>query len=447
MLRDLAFIGALVALLPLAATRPFVGVLLWSWISFMNPHQEIWGISGQLPWAALVFCATVLGCFVAGEPRRLELNATTLLVIALMVCFTVTSVTALAPPADVWAKWDHAFKALLGLLLTASLLTDRWRIHALVWMMAISIGYFGVKGGLFSIATGGAFRTSGPPASVIADNNHIAVAMLVALPLLNYLRLTSRHRLVRIGFAIVMPLTLLAVVTTYSRGALIALAAVALFTWLRSRQKLLGGIVLAGALAGSIAFMPAEWVERMNTINTYQEDASATTRLRLWEISLDLALDRPLVGSGFAGPYTREVVDRVAPGGPARAVHSIWFELLGEHGFVTFAVWLGLTLAGFYYGLRLPRLTRDRPDLAWAGELGRMGQISIVAYVVGGTFLSLSYWDYYWTITVVLGATHSLVIRTLRQGVATASGTAPAGWRSRSTVRVGDAGRRQASHA
>lgn len=110
---------------------------------------------------------------------------------------------------------------------------------------------------------------------------------------------------------------------------------------------------------------------------------------------------------------------------PARAVHSIWFELLAEHGFPTFFAWVGLTLAGLAYALRLPRLVRGRPELAWAGDLGSMVQVCIVAYAVGGSFLSLSYWDYYWTILAVVAAAHALVLRSLRQE---APASAPA-WR------------------
>jgi probable O-glycosylation ligase (exosortase A-associated) len=248
---------------------------------------------------------------------------------------------------------------------------------------------------------------------MIADNNHIGAAMLVALPMLNYLRMHARHRVIRIGLMTAMVLTLFAIVGTYSRGALLGLAAVVGLIWLRSRHKLIGGVVMAACVAAAVTFMPQKWVDRMNTINTYEEDASATTRLTLWHVSLLLALDRPLVGSGFRGPYTREAVDRVMPGGPARAVHSIWFEVLGEHGFPGFFAWLGLSIAGFWYARRLVQLAREHPEVTWAGDLGRMLQISIITYCVSGTFLSLGYWDYYWTLLVIAPAALEIAHRSL----------------------------------
>ncbi|MFC0406732.1 putative O-glycosylation ligase, exosortase A system-associated [Roseomonas elaeocarpi] len=432
-MRDLLFAATLVALLAMVVARPFAGILLWSWISFMNPHRLVWGPASEMPWALSVFAALVIGCVAVGEVRRPVWNAVTILLLGLMACFTVTSVTALGDPTAVWAKWEQTMKVLLVLLVTASMLTDRRRVHALVWVMVISLGYYGVRGGIFAIVNGGNYRVWGPAQTMITDNNHLAAAMLVTLPLMNWLRMHSAHRLVRNGLAVAMALTLLATVASYSRGALLGLLAAAFVMWLRTSSKIISGAVLAGCLAGAITFMPAAWTDRMNTISTYQEDESASERLVLWNISFHLALSRPLVGAGFTGPYNRAAVDTVAPGGPARAVHSIWFELLGEHGFPTFFLWVGLTVSGLFYAWRLGRVARDRPDLTWARDLGRMAQVSMAAYLVSGTFLSLSYWDFYWTLLVVVGATHGLARAALSGRAAApaeAAMGAARGWRA-----------------
>jgi putative inorganic carbon (hco3(-)) transporter len=425
-MRDAALMGTMAVLLTLVLMQPFAGVLLWSWISFMNPHRLVYGPAAEFPWAMLVLAATALGCLLAGELRLPPWNANTLLIAALMACFTATSIVALGDPAAVWDKWQRAVKVLLGLLVTAALLTSRRRLHALVWVMVISLGYYGVRGGLFALANGGNYRVWGPPQTMITDNNHLAAALLIALPLMNYLRMQSAHRIVRIGLAVAMALTLLAVVSSYSRGALLGLGAVAVLMWWRSKGKLVSGMVLGAALVAAISFMPAAWTDRMNSITSYQADESSSERLVLWEISARLALARPLVGSGFTGPYSRSVVDTVQPGGPARAVHSIWFELLGEHGFPTFLVWVGLTLAGLWHTVRLIRIGREDPSLEWAGDLGRMAQVSILAYLVSGSFLSLSYWDFYWTLLVVLGAAQGLVM-----AVRAPAPRVAAGWRAR----------------
>jgi probable O-glycosylation ligase (exosortase A-associated) len=433
-MRDLGLASAVLALLGISASgRPFVGILAWSWISFMNPHQEAYGFARTMPLAMLAFIATVIGCVVAKEPKRPAVNAVTVLLTMLAFWVTLTSFTALAPPGPVWWKWDRTVKMIAGLILTAAMLTNQHRVNAMVWLLAISLGYYGLKGGIFTIVTGGAFRVVGPDSSLIADRNHIAVGLLVALPLMNWLRLQARHAIVRHVMAITMLFTLLAAVGTQSRGALISLVAVAGVLWLRSRGKVLSGIAIALAMVGAIAFMPDSWVERMRTIQDYDADASAMGRIWIWWAAWQIALSRPLLGGGFRAVYQQDIVNRFDPSIPARADHSIWFEALSEQGFLGFAIWLGILLAGTAYSFSITRQTRNRPDLGWAQDLARMSQVSITAYVTGGSFLSLAYWDYFWTILVVLGATRKLVAEATREA-STYPFAQPRRWQSTSAA-------------
>lgn len=428
-MRDLGLIAVILAIVPVAILRPFVGVLLWCWVSFMNPHQLGWGIAAELPVATIAFIATLVGCVVAGEPKRLPVNAVTLSLLTLAGWITLTSFQALAQPAVVWAQWEIVSKIILGVILTCALLTDRRRIHALIWLMVIALGFFGVKGGLFTLVTGGGNIVLGPPSTIIGDRNHLAVALLVAVPLMNYLRLHSRHRGVRIALLASMALTLFAVVGSQSRGALLALVATGAVLWLRSRGKIVSGAAIVAAVAAAIAFMPASWTERMRTIENYQEDASATGRIAVWRTAVEIVRDRPLTGGGFRAVYDQTIVDRYTPGTQARADHSIWFEALGEHGVPGFLAWLGVILAGLACSLRITWLTRGREDLRWAYDLARMSQVSVVAYVVGGSLLSIAYWDMLWTLMATLAATLAIVRQSVRQEgrrAAPSSGRLPA---------------------
>ena len=425
-MRNLLLIAAMAGvLLPMSAARPFVGVLVWSWVSFMNPHRMIWGLAGDLPWAVMIFAATVIGCVVAREPKQFRLNSMNILIILFMVMISLTSLAALAPADMVDAKWATVMKTFLFLLITMALLTDRVRIHALIWVMVISVGFFGVRGGGFALMTGGAYKVFGPPDTMITDNNHLAAALLVTLPLMNYLRLQSRHRTVRIGLIGAMLLSLFAVLGSYSRGALIGLAAVSLFLWWHSSHKVASGLVFGVAIAAAISFMPQGWTDRMSTINASQQDESAEGRLMIWRASTKMALARPLTGAGFMGPYRQDIVSQFDPGVHARAVHSIYFEIIGEHGFPTFFIWLGMTLVGILNTARIMRIARKVPELEWCRDLARMSQVSIIAYLVAGAFLSLCYWDFYFTLLVALAATQQIAAEALRQMAPARRGVAP----------------------
>jgi putative inorganic carbon (hco3(-)) transporter len=417
--RSVALFIELMLLVPITLVKPFVGIILWSWISFGNPHREVYGgIALAMPWAMMIFVATMIGCLVAREPKRFPWNGVTVLIALFLVMITFTTCFALAPMSDVLTKYETVFKVFLFLLVTAALVTGRERIHAMVWVMVLSLALYGIKGGAFTLTGGGSNKVFGPPGTMIFDNNHLAVALLVCIPLMNYLRMESEHAVIRAGLALTMALTLFAVVGSYSRGALLALSAVSFYMWCKSPAKMASGLVIIVIVGGAIAFMPASWVERMHTIQDYQADGSAMSRFAIWNVAWVMAKTRPLFGGGFYATYTEPVVDRFVPGADARAVHSIWFEVLGEHGFPTFFVWLGISVAAAIYARRVIKQATGVPGLEWCVSLAKMAQVSMIAYLVGGTFLSLCYWDYYFTILVVVSAVHEHVKATLRQGVA-----------------------------
>lgn len=433
-MRDLLFILIMLPLLAAAVARPFVGIMLWSWISFMNPHQLVWGIASQIPWAALSFVATVAGCVFAREPRRFRIDTQMTLLLLLAAGVTVTSLVGIGSAALLWPKYDRVIKVLLGLLLTALLLDERRRLHALLWLIAISLGYFGVKGGLFTLMTGGGFKVLGPPNSMISDRNQLAVALLVSAPIMNYLRLQSRHVVVRNGLLAAMVLTMVAAIGTQSRGALVAFVATIAVFWFRSRGKVVSGVLLAVVATAILAFMPESWEARMETIMDPTGEQSANARLRTWGVIWQLVMMRPLLGVGFRGFYQSDIVALVAPGVPGRAAHSIWFEVLGEHGFIVFAIWLGLFVTAFRQTIRLQRLGRHRPDLLWAADLGRMVQVSMIAFLTGGSFVSLGYWDCMLTLLVIVSAAQRLALGA-RDRVADAAPEVP-GWRARAALPV-----------
>ena len=385
-MRSVLFFCEMLVLVPIALRRPFAGVLIFCFISFGNLHRLTWGFAGNIPWAYITVIATLIGCIVAQEPKQLVVNPTMALIGVFIVCITVTSVTALAPADLVWSKWEQVAKVFFFLLVTAALTNERHRIHALIWLMVISLGYYGVKGGGFTLLTGGGGRVLGPPSSMVADNNHLAAGLLVTLPLINYLRLQSAHRLVRIGLLLGMILTLFSILGSYSRGALIGLAAVSVVLWLRMPNKLVTALVAAALVAVALSVMPQAWMDRMWTLQEADQTLSGQSRLAMWQAAWNMAVARPLVGTGFMGPYTEYVISAYAPGTLPRAVHSIWFETLGEHGFPTFFVWLAMTLVGVWNTIRIVRDSRAVPELGWCRDLARMAQVSMVAYVVAGTF-------------------------------------------------------------
>jgi probable O-glycosylation ligase (exosortase A-associated) len=269
----------------------------------------------------------------------------------------------------------------------------------------------GIKGGIWALTSGGANRVYGPDGTFISDNNDVALAFNMALPLMLYLSKDEKNYWLRMLLKASFALTIVATVFTYSRGGFLALAVVGFLLLAKARYKSLAIVLLAIAVVLGTLIVPAQWSERMGTIQTYQEDRSAMGRINAWRTALNLALDRPLVGGGFEALLTGYVFRRYAPDPDDRHdVHSIYFEMLGEQGFIGFALYLILIGSSFTTLMGLKRLLRRNPEIEWARYYPDMLQVSMIAYLVGGTFLGRAYFDMFYQLLIIISIMRRLLL-------------------------------------
>lgn len=418
-MRDVALTLIFIVLLLRVFRTPAVGAYLWAWLGMMNPHKLTWGFAFSLPFAQVTAIATVLSMAFSRERKPFPVNAITVLQVLLLVWMTVTSVFALNTPDLVWPRWFFVVKIQFMLFVTWMLLRGRQQIEILVWVMTLSIGFYGIKGGLWTLATGGGGRVWGPPGGFIMDNNSLAVALVMTVPFYVYLFQVNKRRIVRWALGGATITTAFAILGSQSRGALLSIVAMATLMALRGKHKLYAGIALGVLVIGGISFMPESWVKRMETIQNYEQESSALSRLYTWNTLWNAAKDRPVVGVGFRADDI-SVFRRYAPTGhpwtmfidAVWVAHSIYFQMLGEHGFVGLGLFLLLFGWAWFRAGALARQTRDDPEFGtWVPLLMPMVQVSLVGYLVGGAFLSLAYFDMpYYIITFVI-----LVDATLRE--------------------------------
>jgi putative inorganic carbon (HCO3(-)) transporter len=410
--------------LPFVLTRPHLGVLLWTWLGIMNPHRLGWGFANIFPFAAIVGAVTMLSFLVSKEPKRIPWASATIFLVLFILWMNVTTLFALVPD-QAMPQWSKVMKIQLMILLTLMLMYDRARLHSLAWTIVVSLGFYGVKGGIFTILTGGQFMVLGPEGTFIAGNTEISLALTMALPLMRYLQVTSENKWVRRSLVVAMLLTGLAIIGSHSRGALLAGIAMGLFLLYKSRKKALLGFMLVLAVPVMLSMMPDKWFTKMSTIETYQQDASAMGRINAWHFAVNLANQRPVIGGGFE-TFTPELFRAYAPNpmdfhGP----HSIYFSVLAEHGYVGLALFMGIAFSAWRAGSRVIRQSKGRSDLLWAWELASMTQVSLVGFAVGGAFLGLAYFDLFYLLVALLVLTEAVVGKTLQQE----AGAQRPGWR------------------
>ena len=376
--------------------NPFTGILVWACLSIMNPHQEVYGFAANAPFNSIVAAVTIGAWLFSREKKSLPHDALPWIMICFLAWMGFNSFFA-ADPDWSWPLWDRTWKIYVYSFLIMILMTTKARVQSLIWIFVISIAYYGVKGGLFTILTAGGGHVFGPDNTILSDNNHLAVAIASTLPMVVYLRTTSSHKLVRLGLAVTFAMESIAVMGSFSRGGMISLFCVLGMFWMRSSRKFLYLIVALVFLGSTLSMMPPSFFERMNTIKSADQDDSFLGRVHAWYVATMYATEHFPFGAGYSGPERHAIFHHYYPDDVAHAAHSIYFQVLGEHGFIGLGFYILIIIFAMRDCRIVVRQTKNQPEWAWAHELARMLEVSFVTFYIGASALSMAYYDGYMT--------------------------------------------------
>lgn len=395
--------------IPFIYKRPAWAMMMFTWISLMNPHRLSYGAAYDFPFAALYSGLIVFALLVSKERKTMPINALTIALIVFCLWMNVTTLFAQAPDLA-WKEWNRVMKTMGMIMLAMAVIRTERDIKWMTWVIGLSLGFWGLKGGIFTLKSGGSNHVFGPDGSYIGDNNALALALITAAPIVWYLKSYATKKILKLGMGLTVGLIIVSAAGSYSRGALLAGGTMLTFLWLKSRTKVRTALVMLVCIPLLYQFMPEQWFSRMETIDNYQDDGSAMGRINAWWFAFNVAKSSPL-GGGFM-TFTHEMFARYAPDPTDHhAAHSIYFQVLGEHGFIGLAMFLTFFFFAWRTGSRVIKQCKGKPELKWAGDLAAMCQVSLAGYAVGGAFLTLAYYDLPYFIVVLLVALERLVLK------------------------------------
>jgi putative inorganic carbon (HCO3(-)) transporter len=398
--RDILIFAIIFGAIPFIFKRPALGVMLFAWVSLMNPHRLAYGAAFDFPFAALIAIVTLASVLLNKHPKNFPRTPVTIVLLAFCAWMTFTSFFALEPDL-VWREWNRVIKTLFMVFVSMMVLNSERDIKQFVWIVALSLGIYGLKGGLFVLASGGSYRVYGPSGSYIEENNGMALALVSTLPLLWYLRNQAKSKLLSLAMLAVTIFTAISAVGSYSRGALLGGGAMLSFLWLKSKNKLGTGLAVIAMVAIVALIMPPQWFDRMHTIDDYQQDDSALGRINAWYFAVNVATHN-FLGGGFNVFTPRQFFVYAPDPLGYHVAHSIFFQVLGDHGFIGLAMFVILMFFVWRTGTRVIKFCNNAPELKWASDLAKMTQVCVIGYAVSGAFLSLAYFDLYYNFIVIL---------------------------------------------
>lgn len=431
-MRDLIVLTIILGSVPICFVRPYFGVLMWVWITYFNPHRFAWSYAYNFPVAMAIAVPTLAGTFFAKKSMRSLLTLQSGLLVLLWLWFCISYIHAQNIPlfagnmADAQYEMSHVSKIILFSFVMIILTFTKERLRGVMLVTAVSLGLLAVKGALFGLRTSGEARVWGPPDSFLSDNNAFGLALNMALPLLFFLARQEKVRWLRIFLWITFACTILVVLLTYSRGALLGLFVVLTVIMLKSRHKAIGLFFLAVAALLVLSIAPEAWMNRMGNFLNGELDYSAQQRLVSWGTAWNFAHDYPVTGGSFDVLPNVDVFQRYQPrplplGFLSSGPHSIYFQLLADQGFVGLGLFLVL-IASCYWSLwRIRRAARRIPSAAYLADYTSMVEVSMLGFMVSGAFLGFVYLD---VIYQMIGIT--VILKVLFRNELAASLTRPA---------------------
>ena len=446
-MHDLALVGFLVAMALMGLRRPFLLVLGYVYIDLVSPQRLSYYLLNAIPVSLIFFVLAVGGWVAVDDKKGTRLTARQGLLIVLLCWCAYTTATADFPVAAA-DKWDWVWKSLLFAIFLPFTLRTRLRIEALLLFMILSAASIIIVGGIKTAVSGGGYGML----NLMVDNNTglyegstISTVAIAIIPTILFLArfgtVYPPDRKLWLFCAALIFACLLIPIGTQTRTGLICIGLMALMV-LRDVKKRVRWLVAMGvALAIAIPFLPASYTERMNTIQGYQADSSASTRLAVWKWTWGYVQDHP-GGGGFDAYLQNRLVIQLsstskAAGGSsttnaveydkARAYHSAYFEMLGEQGFFGFGLWAIFHLAGLIRMEMLRRRFRRSTDPAegWIAPLATALQHGHIIYLVGSLFVAIAFQSFIYMLIAAEIGLDGYVRRTRPKSAPRPMGPAP----------------------
>jgi len=362
--------------------RPFYGLLAFSWLAYMRPQNIAWA-NADWRFSLYIAIALLIGLILNYRQEKIFVKTKeNYILLALWITLALSTFFAKWPDLA-FPKFVEFSKILFIAIITTGLINSKERFHYICWVISLSLSYWGLKGAIGGILKGS--HLVGPAGSMIADNNDFALALNMVLPFFLYLGMNEHKTWRKLIFYIQFPFIALAIVYTFSRGGFIGLCSVLFLIIIKSNKKFLGFIIIILGMILFLYFAPQGYKSRIGTINTYEEDRSAMGRIYAWQAAWAMAKDRPLTGIGLnnfltAFPNYHWFEPRVT--------HNSYLQLLSEAGFIALGMFSFLLYSCIMLLRRLRKSIFKDDSNTWIINSCHMLEISILAYMISGTFLS-----------------------------------------------------------
>jgi probable O-glycosylation ligase (exosortase A-associated) len=321
-------------------------------------------------------------------------------VVTLQIPFAVNPGLSLTYWIDSYSKIVLMAFAIAWMVASPDEMRQILRVKTLVGAGIAGVAIFNALNGI-GMVEGTRVTINRAEGSALGDPNDLAMVLLFPIGFAVSLAIARSSTIAdRLLGGLTLPVLVWGLLATQSRGGLLGIMAVmGVFAWNRVRNKAL--LIAGGAVAGVGLFIAAGIGDR----SVVQEgggvgeiDASAQGRLHAWEAAFNMSLSNPLTGVGVDNFVENFYYYTPHWGGMAKAVHSTWFQVLGEAGFLGFFLFLGLVgltaMSGVSTWRRLGGV--HDPEAVKLRDGMEAVLAALAGFCIAGTFLTQAFtWPVY----------------------------------------------------
>lgn len=406
MLSDILWSLVILTFIFAGLSRPYLLLCGVVWLDTLKPQDLSYGFLAGKPLSLIItaaFFVSLLFNFKSSIKKPTVMQPT-LLLFFFMIWITVTTYMAQFQ-SSAWFKYDFSIKTMILASFIPFLIHKKNHLHTLIACLVIATSYYLLIGGWRTITGGGSYGQSLVQTragdSGITETSTLSMVAVFAIPLIYFIK---NHTLFSEKISFFKPLSNLlmfssffTVIGTYARTGLVGLAVLFSYVFKHSNKKGLWLMAIPLTIFLSLPFLPEDWSERMSTISSAKEEGSALGRIIVWRWTIDYAAEHPIFGGGFNSfmankgqlQYYHDEADvDVNYQDNGKAFHNIFFEVLGEHGYVGLVVYCWLIFSIFMLNRKMIKMTEVE---SWVTNLAKTINLSLLIYCVCGMFIGVAF--------------------------------------------------------
>lgn len=354
-----------------------------------------------------IACAIAMVRRYSSLPAIFQCSASRLLLL-MQIPIGLSVLFAVRPELSMERYTDY-IKMMAVLFSIPVLIQTEQHFRELILVILMSLGAIGVKFGSFGVLHGGVVLVGGY-GDVLDDNNFLALALAMLVPLCWYYMLICSSWLMKASVVGIMGLSIAQVLMSNSRGGSLALGLGLVAILLRTRRRALF-LLMALPCVGALLYLVRDtYFERMNTLRVPTEEASAASRLVHAETALKMWTDYPFLGVGFGGFNYAALAPKYGGADADHVAHNSYLQMLVDAGIVAGVLYICTLIASVRILGRSAAKWRSTHPLRAALPTGV--QTALLVFMLGGTFYSCHRLDFTYMLMMCAAAWEAIDRRT-----------------------------------